>query len=77
MRPLTFVAFVLGSYPGAMLYGWSYGAIMADSSGQLTSRTSVIAMLAGIPLCAAASGWAVAWLASRIFSDETKQKPKA
>ncbi len=63
---LNLIFFVFGALPVALLFGFIYGEIFADSNNQLTSSTSVLFFLLSILLGGIAGGTAVTLIKNKV-----------
>jgi hypothetical protein len=59
LRPVTgaAVAFVVSGFVGAVLYAIVYTRLFAGESNHLSTRGTVIGLLAGLVIAAALTGW--------------------
>jgi hypothetical protein len=57
LRCATLVWFVVSAFVGAGGYAIAYDAIFGDATGALTTTTSLVFLLVGIPLVGSLVGW--------------------
>jgi len=66
LRPFTLAAFVAAALPSALAAGYVYGQLFASSSGQLTTRTSVVALFLTLAVGGSLGGLAGSRVACRL-----------
>jgi hypothetical protein len=57
LRWASLIWFVFSAFVGAGAYAIAYEAIFADATGALTTTTSLVFLLVGIPLVGSLVGW--------------------
>ena len=66
LRWASLIWFVFSAFVGAGAYGIAYDAIFGDATGALTTTTSLVFLLVGIPLVGTLVGWLGAGAAALI-----------
>jgi hypothetical protein len=66
LRWSSLVWFVFSAFAGAGAYAFAYVALFGDATGQLTTTTSLVFLLIGIPLVGSLVGWLGAGAATLI-----------